>query len=136
MLNRKTSNPNPSQSYPETVVSAGMRIEGELKSNGSIKIDGVISGKVHTSQDLEIGPNAQIDADLIAQRATIAGVVKGNITVKNQVTILETGKVIGNISCSTIGIREGAYFNGACRMQEPKPATVRNLEEEPEEDNE
>jgi cytoskeletal protein CcmA (bactofilin family) len=92
MLNRKTSNPNPSQSYPETVVSAGMRIEGELKSNGSIKIDGVISGKVHTSQDLEIGPNAQIDADLIAQRATIAGVVKGNITVKNQVTILETGK--------------------------------------------
>jgi len=128
MLNRKPAN-NPAQSYPETVVSAGMRIEGELKSNGNIKIDGVITGKVHTSQDLEIGPNAQIDADLIAQNAVVAGVVKGNITVKKSATILETGKVIGNISCTQIGIREGAYFNGACRMQEPKPAAVRDLPE-------
>ncbi|MGE5297553.1 MAG: bactofilin family protein [Acidobacteriaceae bacterium] len=124
------------ESYPETVVSAGMRIEGELKSNGNIKIDGIISGKVHTSQDLEIGPNAQIDADLIAGNATVAGIVKGNITVKNTLTILETGKIIGNISCTTIGIREGAYFSGACRMQEPKTAATAKLEPEPEEEEE
>lgn len=110
-----------SQEYPETIVSSSMRIEGELKSNGNIKIDGIISGKIHTAQDVLIGPNAQIDADIIASNAVIAGIVKGNITVKNSLAILETGKVVGNISCAALGIREGAYFTGNCRMQESKP---------------
>ena len=105
---------------PETIVASSMRIEGELKSNGNIKIDGIVSGKVHTSQDLMIGPNAQIDADLMAANAVIGGVVKGNVTVKGSVLLLETAKVIGNISCGNLGIREGAYFSGACRMSEPK----------------
>jgi cytoskeletal protein CcmA (bactofilin family) len=112
---------------PETIVAASMRIEGELKSSGNIKIDGVVSGKVHTSQDMLVGPNAQIDADLVAANAVIGGVVKGNITVKASLVLLETSKVIGNISCGSLGIREGAYFSGACRMQEPKQA-----QEEPE----
>jgi cytoskeletal protein CcmA (bactofilin family) len=108
------------ESNPDTIVSQGMRIEGELKSQGNIKIDGMISGKVHTSQDLVIGPNAQIDADLIALNATIAGVVKGNITVKGSLVIQSTGKVIGNVSCATLAIGDGAYFSGACKMAEPK----------------
>ncbi len=105
---------------PETIVAASMRMDGELKSNGNVKIDGVVSGKVHTSQDLLVGPNAQIDADIIAANAVIGGVVKGNVTVKESLLLLETAKVIGNISCGSLGIREGAYFSGACKMQEPK----------------
>lgn len=112
---------------PETIVASSMRIEGELKSNGNVKIDGVVTGKVHTSQDLLIGPNAQIDADLIATNAVIGGVVKGNVTVKESLLLLETAKIIGNISCGKLGIREGAYFSGACKMQEPK-----HEEEQPE----
>ncbi len=104
----------------ETIVSQGMRIEGELKSSGSIRIDGIVAGKVHTSHDLTIGPNAQIDADLIAGSATIAGVVKGNITVKGSLAILGSGKVIGNLSCQSLSISDGAYFSGACKMAEPK----------------
>lgn len=103
-----------------------MRIEGELKSSGNIKIDGIVSGKVHTSHDLTIGPNAQIDADLIAGNATIAGVVKGNITVKESLTISGSGKVIGNINCQSLHISQGAYFSGACKMAEPKAGDNQN----------
>lgn len=119
------------QETPETIVSTNMRIEGELKSGGNIKIDGIISGKVQTSADLLIGSNAQIDADLIATNAIIAGTVKGNVTIKNALTILETGKIIGNISCTSLGIREGAYFTGNCRMQETK--ATNHIAPEPEE---
>ena len=111
------------QEFAETIVSSSMRIEGELKSQGNIKIDGIINGKVHTAQDLIVGPNAQIDADLIAGNASIAGAVKGNVTVKGSLVIMETGKIIGNISCAYLGIREGAYFSGACKMAEPKVMT-------------
>jgi cytoskeletal protein CcmA (bactofilin family) len=131
MLNRKPVQNQRGESYPDTIVSAGMRIEGELKSNGNIKIDGLVTGKVHTSQDLEVGPNAQIDADLIASNAIIAGIIKGNVTIKNSLEILSTGKILGNVSCSALAIQSGAYFNGACRMQEPKPE-IRPIEEDQE----
>src|SRR5262245_6057898 len=104
----------------ETIVSAAMRIEGELKSNGNIRIDGTVTGKVHTSQDVLVGSSAQIDADIIAANAVIGGAVKGNLTIKGSVLLLETAKLIGNISCSTLGIREGAYFSGTCIMSEPR----------------
>ncbi len=110
-----------SQEFSETVVSSGMRIDGELKSSGNIKIDGIVSGKVQTSQDLTVGPNAQIDAGLIAGNAMIGGVVKGNVTVKGSLVIMDTGKIVGNISCARLAIMEGAYFSGACRMADIKP---------------
>lgn len=120
--------PNRMEQNPETIIATAMRVEGELKSQGNIRIDGIVSGKVHTSQDLIIGPNAQIDADLIANNATIAGVVKGNVTIKNSLTIAETGRVLGNIACSKLEIRNGALFVGNCRMQEPKQVQI--VEEE------
>jgi cytoskeletal protein CcmA (bactofilin family) len=107
-----------------------MRVEGELKSQGNIRIDGIVSGKVHTSQDLAIGPNAQVDADLIAANGTVAGVVKGNVTIKNSLTIAETGRILGNIACSKLEIRPGALFVGNCRMQESKPMEIVEVEEE------
>jgi cytoskeletal protein CcmA (bactofilin family) len=105
---------------PETIVSQGMRIEGELKSSGNIRIDGLINGKVQTSQDLVIGNTATIEGDLVAQNALIAGVVKGNVTIKNSLAISETGKIMGNIICSQISIKEGGYFSGNCQMREAK----------------
>lgn len=106
--------------FAETIVSSSMHIDGELKSQGNIKIDGLVTGKVHTSQDLVIGPNAQIDADLIAGNASIAGIVKGNVAVKGVLSIQSTGKILGNISCASLDISEGAYFSGNCKMAEPK----------------
>jgi len=105
---------------PETIVAAGMRIEGELKSNGNIRVDGNVTGKVHTSQDLTIGQTAQVEAEIVAASAVIAGVVRGNVSVKSQVVITETGRLLGNVSCGSISIRPGAFFTGQCRMNEPK----------------
>ena len=118
------------QDNPETVVSAAMRIEGELKSNGDIKIDGSITGKVHTSQNLFVGPNAQIDADVVAYNAVIAGNIRGNVTVKGSLTILETGKIIGNINCTALAIHEGAFFVGNCKMIESKQNISQDQEPE------
>lgn len=114
---------------PETVIASAMRVEGDLKSSGNIRIDGLVSGKVHTTQDLMVGPSAQVDADLIASNAVIAGVVKGNITVKNSLVVAETGRILGNISCTRLEIRHGASFVGNCRMQEPRQPEVVEVEE-------
>jgi len=113
---------------PETIVSQGMRIEGELRSSGNVRIDGTVTGKVQTSQDLVVGVGAQIEADVVAQNALIAGTVKGNVTVKNSLSLAETGKIIGNVVCARIAITEGGFFSGMCQMREQKqsPQTENN----------
>jgi cytoskeletal protein CcmA (bactofilin family) len=108
------------QEQPETIVADGMRIEGELKSNGNIRVDGVVAGKIQTAQDVLVGDNAQVDANIEAENAVIGGVVKGNVTVKGSLLVMEGGKIVGNISCANLGVREGAFLSGNCKMHEQK----------------
>lgn len=105
---------------PETIVSAGMRIDGELKSSGNVRIDGTVTGKITTTQDLVLGANAHIDADIVAGNALIAGTVKGNVSVKQSLSLTETGKILGNVVCSKLSIQEGGVLNGNCLMREVK----------------
>jgi len=103
---------------PETIVGATVKIEGDLVSEGDIKVDGLVAGKIKTSKNLFVGPMAKIEADVEAQNAILSGVVKGDIKIKDSLVINETGKVEGNLACARLSIAEGAHFTGSCTMPE------------------
>lgn len=105
-------------SAPETIVGATVKIEGDLVSEGDIKIDGLVTGKIKTTKNLYVGPMAKIEADVEAQNAMLSGIVKGDIDVKESLVIHETGKVSGNITCGRLAVAEGAHFSGSCTMSE------------------
>ena len=104
----------------ETIVGHSVRIEGDLVSEGDIKVDGIVSGKVKTARSLFVGPTAKIEADIEAGTVTVAGVVHGNLKVKGVLVALQTGKIIGNIECGQLAIEEGAFFSGNCKMEQSK----------------
>lgn len=100
----------------ETIVGHSVKIEGDLFSEGDIKIDGQVVGKVKTSQSLFIGPTAKIEADVEAGSATVAGTIVGNMKVKEVLAILQSGNVTGDIDCGKLAVEEGAYLSGKCTM--------------------
>ncbi|PIR96691.1 MAG: cell shape determination protein CcmA [Candidatus Doudnabacteria bacterium CG10_big_fil_rev_8_21_14_0_10_41_10] len=102
----------------ETVVGHSVKIEGDLVSEGDIKVDGIVMGKVKTAKSLFIGPSAKIEADVEAGTVTVAGVVHGNMKVKGLLVALQTGKILGDIDCKELAIEEGAFFTGQCKMTE------------------
>ena len=104
----------------ETIVGHSVKIEGDLISDGDIKVDGSVSGKIKTAKSLFVGPTAKIEADVEAGSVTVAGVVHGNIKVKGLLVILQTGKILGDIECGQLAIEEGAFFAGHCKMEEGK----------------
>lgn len=106
-----------SGSPAETIVGHSVRIEGDLVSEGDIKVDGIVSGKVKTARSLFVGPTAKIEADIEAGSVTIAGVVHGNLKVKGLLVTLQTGKILGDIECGQLAIEEGAFFAGNCKME-------------------
>lgn len=103
---------------PETVIGATVKVEGDLVSDGDVKVEGLVTGKIKTSKNLYVGPMARIDADIEATNATIAGFIKGGVEVKEKLLVQETARIIGNISCSRLAIAEGAHFSGTCTMPE------------------
>jgi len=102
---------------PESIVGPSVKIEGDLKSNGNLRIDGLVSGKVNTSQNLYVGESANISADVNAENAIINGTVQGNIKVGGTLVLGRTAKVSGDLNCGSLQVEQGAIFNGKCQMK-------------------
>lgn len=100
----------------ETIVGPSVKIQGDLNSEGDIKIEGQVSGKVMTTQNVYVGDKAIITADVISGSAIIAGQVNGNLKVSNHLILQSTAMISGDITCEVLRIEDGAKFSGKCSM--------------------
>ena len=105
---------------PETIIGATVKIEGDLVSEGDIRVEGLVTGKIKTNKNLYVAETAKIEADVEAENADLAGSIRGQVKVKEVLRLSETGRIEGDISCSRLSIAEGAYFSGSCTMPETK----------------
>lgn len=111
---------NDAYSNIESLVSQGVEIRGEVKSPGSIRIDGYLEGKLHVKGDLVVGEKGVIQGEVDAENLILAGKIEGNIEVRGRLEIKSTGMMTGDASCSIISIDEGAYLEGTSRMNKGK----------------
>jgi cytoskeletal protein CcmA (bactofilin family) len=107
-----------SQNVAESIVGPSVRIEGDLKSQGNLRVDGTVNGKLKTAQNLYVGDTANITADIEAENAVISGTVQGNVKVAAALVLMKTAKLNGDINCGSLRVEEGAYFFGKCQMRE------------------
>ena len=101
----------------ETVVGPSVKIQGDLVSEGNIRIEGAVAGKVQTTQSVHVGEAAKIAADVQAGNAIIAGEVLGNIRVTESLILQPSARVAGDITCTTLRVEDGAQFTGKCSMK-------------------
>ena len=100
----------------ETVVGPSVKIQGDLNSEGNIKIEGQVSGKVKTSQSVFIIPGAKIAADILAENAIVGGEILGNLKISGHLILQSTAKISGDINCAILRVEDGAQFTGKCSM--------------------
>lgn len=100
----------------ETVVGPSVKIQGDLNSEGNIKIEGQVSGKVKTSQSVFVIPGAKIAADVLAGNAVVGGEIQGNLKISGHLVLQSTAKIAGDITCTVLRVEDGAQFTGKCAM--------------------
>jgi len=100
----------------ETVVGPSVKIQGDLNSEGNIRIEGQVMGKVNTSQSLFVNKDAHITADILAGNAVIGGEVKGNLKISGHLILQGSAHINGDIACSVLRVEDGAQFTGKCVM--------------------
>jgi cytoskeletal protein CcmA (bactofilin family) len=100
----------------DTYIGPGSAFDGKLASNGSIRIEGRVSGSVHSKGDVSIGEKGVVEADIKARNIVIAGTVTGNVQATEKLTIKPNGKLTGDILTALLEINEGARYEGTSRM--------------------
>jgi cytoskeletal protein CcmA (bactofilin family) len=119
----------------ETTIGPSVKVEGDLITAENIKIDGIVSGKVHTDANLSVGPASTIEASVEASSATVSGKIQGNVKAVEFLHLTESAKIYGDIEAKLIQIDKGAFFSGTCKMPEPEEGSVSaksEMSEEPE----
>jgi cytoskeletal protein CcmA (bactofilin family) len=89
------------------VIGEGSIFDGRFYVNGSILIEGKFQGDIKTDDQLVVGPTGKVKTDIVARRVTIAGTLIGNIVASEEVSLLHTGKVLGNITTPRLSVEPG-----------------------------
>lgn len=103
-------------SKSNTIIGVGTTIVGTLKSEGSVEILGNFEGEIEVRENLQIGPEAIVKANLKGGNIKIGGKVIGNVIAKEKTEILSTGKLLGDITTPRLVIADGVFFEGRCSM--------------------
>jgi cytoskeletal protein CcmA (bactofilin family) len=99
----------------ETVLGANSVLEGSLKSNANVRLDGTFTGTLEIAGNVLVGETAKINADINAKNISIAGAVRGNVSGK-KVQLLRTGRIWGDIRATALTTEEGAFIDGKITM--------------------
>ena len=96
-----------------SIIGEGSYFKGTYIVKGSFQIDGKFEGDLKIDGHLIIGTNGKVKTStIITDSITIAGTLIGNISASNEVVLIETGRVLGNIEAPKIDVGEGAVIQG------------------------
>jgi cytoskeletal protein CcmA (bactofilin family) len=93
-------------------------IKGELSGSEDLYVDGTIEGTIQLQgNNLIIGPNGHVHADVNAKGVVVEGKLEGNIRASDRVELQKSAVIVGDIATQRIAIEDGAYFKGKVDIQ-------------------
>jgi cytoskeletal protein CcmA (bactofilin family) len=106
------------------LISPGTEITGDVKSNGDIRIDGLLTGNLNTKGKVVIGPTGKVKGEVFCKNSEVSGIVEGKISVGQLLTLKASSKIVGDIITFKLSIEPGAKFTGNCKMSESEDNEV------------
>lgn len=120
MLKNKASSDFGKGGDLNTIIGKGSVVDGDLKVQSTLRVDGKIKGKVATSESIVIGKDGEIEGEVMAKNAVIGGKLKGKLHATGKVILEANSKFVGELKTAKLVIDEGAYFDGTCIMKDEK----------------
>jgi cytoskeletal protein CcmA (bactofilin family) len=118
------SKDNSSTTTELNFIGRGTVIDGNIKTESSIRVDGAIKGKLICKNTVTVGDGGRIEGDIQAVNAIIGGKIKGKIIVSEKLVLESKSSLVGELKAKKLIIDEGSVFEGTSDMgvsQAPNP---------------
>lgn len=99
----------------ESFIGANSSFKGDIKTKGTIRIDGNMEGNVD-SDWLIVGEKGILKGDVRANGVIVGGKVEGMVTAREIIEIKGKGEISGDINTPKLSVSEGAILNGKATM--------------------
>ncbi len=103
-----------------SVISADLKIVGDLHCAGDVQIKGTVEGDIR-SRTVTVGEGAQVTGAIYGQAVHVSGSVKGQIEAPT-VTVARSGRIEGDVVHESLAVEAGAHLVGTCRRLDSKAA--------------
>lgn len=125
-----------------TLLGKGSHFEGKLTFEGTVRIDGKLTGQIFSEDVLVIGEGAEVNAELDVGEVIVQGSVVGNIKARRSIELRAPARVKGDLHTASLLIDRGVVFEGYCKMdsamavtqpmkKEPPPPPMARAQSEP-----
>jgi cytoskeletal protein CcmA (bactofilin family) len=101
----------------DTLVAANAVWEGKLRSEGDVRVEGVVQGEIVTTATLVIAEQARVMGTIHARNVLIGGEVEGDVFCDERLEVLPGGSARGQINSGILVVHEGAYIDSRFQMR-------------------
>ena len=116
-----------SQSSTTTLIAEGCTINGRLKVENQLQIDGYVEGKIEAANRLKISESGNVLGEITTEHLIINGHFEGTCHATN-IEILRCGNVSGTIYSDNLSIEPGGKFTGITNPSEKiEPDNIHEL---------
>ncbi len=110
-------------------LGAEVTVTGNIEGQGNLHIDGRVDGDV-TCATLIVGNNGQVNGNITADDAKIAGTINGTVAAK-VLTIEASARITGDLSYDSVSVETGAQVDGRVkRLTRDEPAGLKLIASE------
>jgi cytoskeletal protein CcmA (bactofilin family) len=99
-----------------SILARGDSASGRWVINGDGDVLGEFAGEIECAGMLVIGKGAVVTATIRGNDVTIAGLVRGNITVLGKLRIASSGRLEGDARVGALVVQEGGVHHGVIRV--------------------
>ncbi|ACF13838.1 protein of unknown function DUF583 [Chloroherpeton thalassium ATCC 35110] len=113
-----------------SIIANGAVFNGDIKTEGNLRIDGKIIGHLNISGNTAIGKTGIVEGDIFASVLKISGTVKGNIEASDKLILDSSAVIEGDVKANILNVEDGAVVNGKIEMHaKPSPESAFRLPE-------
>ena len=99
-------------SIKESIIAAGLTIEGKIEGSGHVRIAGDFKGDVNVQGNLTIEPGAHLTGGVKADTVVVGGQLDGNIDAAARVELLQSGVLNGELKAGSLTVAAGSRMRG------------------------
>lgn len=100
----------------DSIIGEKAQFNGDFILQGSLRIDGILTGKIISEGKVIVGPTGHVKTNIVARSVIVAGRVDGNIYALESVHLLEDSRLYGDIISANMIMSDGVIFEGRAKI--------------------